>query len=70
MTTDYLDDQAGEWFFRARSSRKGIWCIAWCAKTDALGDSPLAVDPRQDMHFQFAASPREALRKLKAKVLS
>lgn len=70
MTTAYLDDQAGEWFFRARPSRNGIWSIAWCAKTDALGDSPLAVNLQHDVHFQFAASPREALRKLKAKVLS
>lgn len=64
-----LDDQAGEWFFRARPSRKGGAAMAWCAKTSALGDGPLDIDPSTEVHFDFAGTPREALRKLKAEVL-
>jgi hypothetical protein len=44
--------------------------IAWCAKTEDLGNGPLEVDFAHECHFEFGATADEALAKLKAQVFN
>lgn len=59
------------WHFKARPSRtiKGEF-IAWCAKTEELGDGPLDVAFDLEVHFEFGSSEDEALSKLRKEVLN
>jgi hypothetical protein len=58
-----------EWRFKARKTRDDREWLAWCAKTDDLGDGPLLVDLSLDCHFEFGSTEEDALSKLKREVL-
>jgi hypothetical protein len=59
-----------EWRFKVRPTRYGQEWLAWCAKTDNLGDGPLSVDFGLDCHFEFGSTAEDALSKLKREVLN
>lgn len=55
------------WFFRVRRCGHGEpGFVAWCAKTPDLRDGPLEVDWNEEVHFEFGATEREAISRLKA----
>lgn len=59
------------WHFKVRPSRtRPGEFVAWCAKTEDLGDGPLDIDPSEDVYFEFGKSADEAMTKLRAEVLN
>lgn len=60
-----------EWQFKVRPVRRpspfGKF-IAWTARTEDLGDSPLDVAFDKECHFEFGQTADEALAKLKKEV--
>lgn len=63
-------EQAGTWRFAVVETDLPNQFIAWCAQSDDLGNGPLDIPFDIDVHFEFASSEDEAIRKLKAEVLS
>lgn len=60
-----------EWFFAVRRCRNGHpGFIAWCSVTPDLGDGPMDVAARFDVHFEFGSNAEDALANLKRLVLS
>lgn len=70
MTPTASPHEINGWWFTARPCTRTAGWLSWCAKTPRLGSGPMDVDPSQDVHFEFAATAGEALRKLKAEVLN
>jgi hypothetical protein len=67
--------EPSEWRFKVKRSKFDALIprhqfIAWCAKTDELGDGPMDVDFSLEVHFEFGATAEDALRKLKQEVCS
>jgi hypothetical protein len=58
------------WFFKVRECTHSEQFIAWCAKTAYLGNSPMDIPAHEEVHFDFGATPEEALSKLKREVLN
>ena len=55
-----------EWHFKTRACQQTPGWLAWCARTAELGNGPMDVHPRHDVHFKFGETEEEALQKLRA----
>lgn len=62
--------ECGGWFFEVRPTRNVVGYIAWCAKTNKLGDGPLDVAFNEEVHFAFGSTAQAALGELKREVFS
>jgi hypothetical protein len=57
------------WYFRVRRCRQSAGFIAWCAKSEHLGDGPMDVPSNMECHFEFAATAEGALTRLQAEIM-